>query len=88
MIFTPNDVRVKQQQHTKNGVIFGQDTRRTNLIAAVRVCTDGDLCCCHYNISSNSIYIAFVGRRHRSNSFFGIRFFVVPIVSQILAGKM
>jgi hypothetical protein len=82
MIFTLSDVRVKQQQHTKNGVIFGQDTRRTNLIAAVRVCTVGDLCCCHYNISSNSIYIFFVGR-HRPNSVF-----VVTTVSQISAGKM
>jgi hypothetical protein len=54
MIFTLSDVRVKQQQQTKNGVIFGQDPRRTNLIAAVRACIVSDFCCCHYNISSNS----------------------------------
>jgi hypothetical protein len=74
LIFTPSDGRVKQQQHTKNGVIFVQDTLRTKLIAAVRVYLVGDLCCCHYNISSNSIYsiysiYTFFVDRHRPNSF-------------------
>jgi hypothetical protein len=79
MIFTPSDVRVKQQQHTKNGVILA----RIHVVQTSSLLSESALLLISVAATTISIATASTESLSLPVDIVLIRVFVVTIVSQI-----